>query len=333
MIQAEGVSGLTPATIGTSGEPPGRPGRRRHRLAVRPRVDRDQRHRQRAQPPGQRRLGRPGQRHDVPRHPDRRRDQPRQQRRPARRPGRPRGRHQLLDPDRRRGASEAARSASASRSRSTRCCRSSSRWPTARPRPTPGSASPSATPRTAETVGTAPRSARSAPGPTAEQAGLEAGDVITKVDDHADHRRRLAGGDDPVLPARRHRHRDLGPRRRGADRRAASLDSETDRSRTRLAQHGLGSGGHRCGCMLARTAPAIAGPHRRQLHAERLHRRRTPVGRSTPAPSSEAGTRRAPPCLHRPGGGKGRCPRRYAAAVAANEAPRLDERVVGCSRA
>ena len=43
---------------------------------------------------------RPGQQHDVPGHPDRRRDQPRQQRRPAGRPGRSRGGHRRLDPDR-----------------------------------------------------------------------------------------------------------------------------------------------------------------------------------------------------------------------------------------
>ena len=58
----------------------------------------------------------------------------------ARRPRRQRRRHQLLDPHRLRRAAT-ARSGSGSRSRSTGCCRSSSRWPTARSRPTPASAS------------------------------------------------------------------------------------------------------------------------------------------------------------------------------------------------
>ena len=76
-------------------------GRRRDRLPLRPRRHRDQRHRQRAGPSGQRRLRRRRQQHDLPRHPDRRGDQPRQLRRSARRHDRRRGRHQLLHPHRR----------------------------------------------------------------------------------------------------------------------------------------------------------------------------------------------------------------------------------------
>ena len=102
--------------------PRGRAGRGGDRLSVRPGVDRDERHRQRARPAGRRGVGRPGQHHGVPGHPDRRGDQPRQQRRTAGRPQRPRGRHRRLHPDHRarRAPSRAARSDSASRSRSTR---------------------------------------------------------------------------------------------------------------------------------------------------------------------------------------------------------------------
>ena len=119
----------------------GRPGRRRDRLAVRPRVDGHQRHRQRAGPAGQRRPRRRGQLHDVPGDPDRRRRST-----PATAAARSLDLdgnvvgHQLLDPHRLRRAAT-ARSASASPSPSTRSCRSSSRWRTARRRRTPSSAS------------------------------------------------------------------------------------------------------------------------------------------------------------------------------------------------
>ena len=39
-------------------------------------------------------------------------------------------------------------------------------------------------------------------GSTAEKAGLGSGAVITKVDDHRDHRRRLPRRHDPLLPPR-----------------------------------------------------------------------------------------------------------------------------------
>ena len=190
LIQAEDVSGLTPATIGKSGE-----------LAVGQGVvaigsplgleaDGHQRHRQRAEPAGRRRLRRTGQQHRLPGHPDRRRDQPRQQRRRAGRPRRQRRRHQRLDRDRRaeRRAARAATSASASRSRSTRSCRSSTRWPTARPRRTPGSASrwgrhgAQGQPGLESDEGAQIQQVNA--GSTAENAGITRGDVITKVDDH-----------------------------------------------------------------------------------------------------------------------------------------------------
>ena len=66
----------------------------------------------------------------LPGDPDRRRDQPGQLRRPAGQPGRRGRRHRRRDPDRHRqprARASPAPSASASRSRSTRSCRSSSR--------------------------------------------------------------------------------------------------------------------------------------------------------------------------------------------------------------
>ena len=59
------------------------------------------------------------------------------------------------------------------------------------------------------------------------QAGLEQGDVVTKVDDQVDHRQRVAGRHDPRLPARRQGHADRRPRRRpDRTRRQATLDSD-----------------------------------------------------------------------------------------------------------
>ena len=192
VIQAQDVSGLTPATIGKSGDLQVGQGV----VAI-------------GSPFGLEStvtsgivsaLDRPvdvgsdgaGQRHGLPGHPDRRRHQPRQLRRAARRPHRSRGRHQLLDPHRGSAAAErAARSASASRSRSTRSCRSSTRW---RKGETPTHARlgvkvvdvgrrradrlPGARSRRAR------RSSEVTDGSTAAQAGLAAGDVITKIDDH-----------------------------------------------------------------------------------------------------------------------------------------------------
>ena len=50
--------------------------------------------------------------------------------------------------------------------------------------------------------------ARSTRAPPLPRPGSRSGDVITKVDDHLDHRRRLARRHRPVVPARRHRHAD-----------------------------------------------------------------------------------------------------------------------------
>ncbi len=128
VIKAEGVSGLTPATIGKSaqidvgenvvaiGSPFGLEATVTSGIVSA--------------------LNRPvsvgdsaqGSRHDVPGDPDRRRDQPRQLRRPAGEHERRSDRHQLLDPHRvvRPGCrARAARSDSGSRSRSTTCGRSS----------------------------------------------------------------------------------------------------------------------------------------------------------------------------------------------------------------
>ena len=72
-------------------------------------------------------------------------------------------------------------SASASRSRSTRCCRSSTRSPTTRSRPTPGSASPSPTSSGSSlTQGAQLQTVEG--GGAGAKAGLKKGDVITKVD-------------------------------------------------------------------------------------------------------------------------------------------------------
>ena len=56
----QGVSGLTPITLGSSAQSAGRPGRRGHRLAARPGGHRHHRHRQRAEPAGVHRRATPG---------------------------------------------------------------------------------------------------------------------------------------------------------------------------------------------------------------------------------------------------------------------------------
>ena len=95
--------------------------------------------------------------------------------------------------------SAAARSASVSRSRSTRCCRSSTRSPTTRSRRTHDWASRSPTP--AATPSPRVRSCSSVEdGGAAAKAGLKNGDVITKVDDTV-----IDGSESLVATIRGHR--------------------------------------------------------------------------------------------------------------------------------
>jgi C-terminal processing protease CtpA/Prc len=64
-------------------------------------------------------------------------------------------------------------------------------------------------------------------GSAAQSAGLESGDVITKVDEPPDHLLDGAGGDDPVLPPRRRGHRHLRARRQHPHLQA-TLDSDAE---------------------------------------------------------------------------------------------------------
>ena len=152
----------------------------------------------------------------LPRDPDRRRDQPGQLRRPAgEHAGRGR-RHQLLDPY---GASSSrtpeAPSASASRSRSTRCSRSSTSSATARRPRTPASGSRCRTSRSTTSCSAARASPRSRW--IGGRRGRTRG-VATWWSRSTTSRSPtlLAGRHDPRPPARRHGHADRRTRRRAA---------------------------------------------------------------------------------------------------------------------
>ena len=120
-------------------------------------------------------------------------------------------------PARRR--SRPARSASASRSRSTRSCAivdqlAAGETPTHARLGIGVDERDAQRPPTSQITDGAPVGEIS-DGSAAEDAGLESGDVITRVDDRG-HQRRLPDRDHPLLPPRRRGHRDLPARRRGA---------------------------------------------------------------------------------------------------------------------
>ena len=217
---------LHPIPFGDSNQRAGRRPRRRDRQPVRPRGDRDERHRQRAPPPD----GGAEQLHDQRLDPDRRRDQPRQLRRPAaqrraarsigvnsqiaRRLGRQR-RHRVRDPVRHRQVDRGHADLAAARSS------------------TPTSASPSRrSPRSvAGQLGSsgASRSRRCRPNTPAEKAGPDGatgqktvdgqqyptgGDVITAIDGQkVDDVRGRPAGDRRPPPGRHDQDHVLAQRR------------------------------------------------------------------------------------------------------------------------
>ena len=143
--------------------------------------------------------------HDVPGDPDRRRDQPRQLRRAAGRHVRPRGRHQLLDPY---GAAQRLQRPGGSIGLGFAIpidevlpiVNQITDKPEADPRP-PRRHGLRRQRQARLTQGAQLQSIEA--GGAGDKAGLKKGDVITKVDDEVDRRLGVAGRHDPRPPPRR----------------------------------------------------------------------------------------------------------------------------------